>query len=266
MSELQTIPQSPPKTVNIPQSRPSSSSPKLHDLICVGFGTVGLGLAAALQDTDYTQSKTLFLEQKSSFSPSTSTSERLGSSFAHDLATLRSPTSKYTYLNYLCKNGSLDSVVGENGSPFPQTQVFAQYLSWAAQSLNGLVAYGKCVTDVRAVDVGLGNGIQLWAVTVQDVKTGRKEVLATRNVVFAQGKEAVLVRREVDLMSAVEAAKSACAGIEVRQRSRNRLEAGMLTQNQVLQEEKLNSLAVKSGRILRTCFEGDAAFSRRAVL
>lgn len=217
MAEAQIEPQSPPQTVRIPQRQ--SGTPKIHDLVCIGFGTLGLGLAVALQDTDYSQSSTLFLEQNASFVPDlASSATHLTTSFAQDLATLRNPTSKYTYLNYLCEKGDLGAVVGENGSPFPERDVFAGYLSWAAAQLNGLVAYGKCVTDVRAVEVGgLGSGMQLWAVTMRDIASGRKEVLAARNVVFAQGREAVFAQEarktEGGLQSAVEAAKDMCAEV-----------------------------------------------------
>lgn len=131
------------------------------------------------------------------------------------------------------------------------------------------MSYGKIVVDVRPVEVGqLGSGMQLWAVTVRDSASGRSEVLAARNVVFAQGREAAFAQQNSSIESAVEAAKAMCSAqkTEVRFPSeKGRLEYANFGAKATI-EDKLNGLAVQSARILKTSFEGDAAFSKRAVL
>jgi L-ornithine N5-oxygenase len=185
MAEVQIVPQVPPKTVRIPSR--SNPTPQLHDLICIGFGTLGLGLAVALQDTDYSRN-VLFLEQNETFSSSTSGVGNLRSSFAHDLATLRNPTSKFTYLNYLYETGRLDTLIQADSVLGPERELFTKYLSWAATQLGDGVRYGKLVTSVTPVGVmNTDLRVSLWAIEVLDVHSGERELLAARNVVFACG-------------------------------------------------------------------------------
>jgi lysine/ornithine N-monooxygenase len=218
MTEVQIQPQVPPKTVRIPSRAYQVPTPQLYDLITIGFGTLGLGLAVALQDTDYSRN-VLFLEQDPEFLPDVGENRgtHLSTSFAQDLATLRNPTSKFTYLNYLCEIGRLDSVVGPEGSPLPSREEFTKYMCWAARQLSDIVSYGRRVTAVMPVSVG-ELGVNLWAVTILNVETRTSETLATKNVVFAVDREALIAKVEQnkkielgDLSQVVEIAKQVCS-------------------------------------------------------
>ncbi len=73
-----------------------------------------------------------------------------------DLATLRNPNSKYTFLSYLHSQGRLLNFINR-GSMMPPRREFADYLSWAADKVqrDGVqVAYAEEVVGINKADAG----------------------------------------------------------------------------------------------------------------
>jgi len=93
-----------------------------------------------------------------------------------DLATLRSPQSPITFLNYLHSQNRLPAFINR-GSTTPSRKEFADYLGWAAKYVEKqgvAVNYGQ---QVIAVDED-SDGLIL--VTSRGVKDGREHVFKTR--------------------------------------------------------------------------------------
>ena len=88
------------------------SDDELHDLICVGFGPASLAIAVALYDALESKDpmlrshdpKVRFLERQEKFAWHAGMllpRSKMQISFIKDLATLRNPRSRFTFLNYL---------------------------------------------------------------------------------------------------------------------------------------------------------------------
>lgn len=169
-----------------------SNSGTVYDLLCVGFGTAALGLAVALQHGDNKNSKVLFLESKPCFEQTANCDKpHMETCFAQDLASLRDPTSKFTFLNYLHTQGKLENFLTLfSESPYPVRKDFNEYLEWSAKQFGACVEYGREAIDVAPVSKGL----KLWTVTSRDVTTQEKQVYIARNVIMATGGEAKIVQ------------------------------------------------------------------------
>ncbi|KAH8817445.1 L-lysine 6-monooxygenase (NADPH-requiring)-domain-containing protein [Xylogone sp. PMI_703] len=143
------------------------SVPHIYDLVTVGFGNKALALATAIKDHD-TSNNVVFLEQNSSFEEGshdnrdldTESHDVMQNSFMHDLATLRNPTSQFTFLNYLQAQGRLEDFielqseqVREENDGFlrPLKDEFYKYLSWAAGFFGDFVSYGEEVIQVSRI-------------------------------------------------------------------------------------------------------------------
>ena len=114
-----------------------------HDveLLAVGAGPSNLALAVALEELapDLARSSMIVeREQDICWQRGMLFPESLSNtSFLKDLVTLRDPTSKFSFLNYLHVNGRLDHFINM-ASFVPYRTEVAGYLSWVARSL-GLV-------------------------------------------------------------------------------------------------------------------------------
>jgi L-ornithine N5-oxygenase len=96
----------------------------------------------------------MFLEQQAAFGWHTDTlteGARLQVSFLKDLVTLRDPTSRFSFLNYLKERGRLEEFA--NLRTFhPTRREFNDYFSWAADILSYMTSYGARVLSVRPVE------------------------------------------------------------------------------------------------------------------
>ena len=80
-------------------------------------------------------------------------------SFLKDLATLRNPSSPFTFLSYLHEHNRLLSFINR-GSTIPTRREFADYLRWAAEKVKSLgiqVFYGE---EVVSLESPYGTSIQ----------------------------------------------------------------------------------------------------------
>ena len=130
----------------------------VHDLIGIGFGPSNIALAIALEEKRHAGSPfdALFIEKQLSFAwhPHMLLDHaHMQISFLKDLATLRNPTSRFTFINYLHEKGRLTDFVNLK-SFFPSRHEFNDYLSWAAEQFDDACAYGEEVFEVLPEEKG----------------------------------------------------------------------------------------------------------------
>jgi len=132
--------------------------PHVHDLVGIGFGPSNVALAIALEEKRHAGRPfdTLFIEKQLSFAwhPHMLLDQaHMQISFMKDLATLRNPTSRFTFINYLHEKGRLTDFVNLK-SFFPSRHEFNDYLSWAAEQFEDACAYGEEVFEVLPEERG----------------------------------------------------------------------------------------------------------------
>lgn len=195
-------PENQPHNVNSPPSRNShlrrTSPEDVHDLICVGFGPASLAVAVALHDFmeagkipkpgNGTGPKVLFLEKQRKFAWHAGMllpGAKMQISFIKDMASLRDPTSKFTFLNYLHQNDRL--VEFTNLSTFLPARVeYEDYLRWCASHFTDVVRYDNEVVSVSPA-VAAGSPVSNFTVTSKNVRTGATTTYRTKNVLVAIG-------------------------------------------------------------------------------
>lgn len=158
-----------------------------YDLVCIGFGPASLAIAIALHDRGI-NAKVLYIEKQQSFiwhAGMLLPDARMQISFLKDLATLRDPTSHFTFVNYLKSKNRL--VAFTNLSTFlPLREEYNDYMSWCASHFDDQVRYGHETTSVSAADHQDGP-IKTWQVTSKNTKTNQTSTLTARGVVIAIG-------------------------------------------------------------------------------
>lgn len=164
------------------------------DILGVGFGPSNLALSAYIQETNEgrrsngnSELKSMFFDRQDGFhwhKDMLIDGATMQVSFLKDLVTLRNPTSRFSFLNYLKLKGRLEDFI--NLKTFHPTRVeYADYLKWVSTQLASNVQYG-CQID----DVGLGvnsDGGQCIAVTVRNLFTEKVKTYTTRNLVLGTG-------------------------------------------------------------------------------
>ncbi|KAJ3714006.1 putative L-ornithine-N5-monooxygenase [Lentinula guzmanii] len=185
-----------------------SSSSTIYDLIGVGFGPSNLALSGALiekwttpsNDSEKSFRTVLFLERQPSFQWHPGMllpGAQMQISFLKDLATLRSPQSALTFVNYLHSHGRLTAFINR-GSFTPSRREFADYLGWAARYVeeHGVnVNYGQ---EVVAIDESSDG---LIIVTSRSITDGRLNIHITRNLVLSPGGSARIPNVVLPLMN-----------------------------------------------------------------
>ncbi|MFJ8159293.1 lysine N(6)-hydroxylase/L-ornithine N(5)-oxygenase family protein [Streptomyces sp. NPDC096136] len=164
----------------------------IFDILGVGFGPSNLSLAAAIDEHNSTVPSTplraVFVERKRSFGWHEGMlldQATMQVSFLKDLAAMRNPRSRFTFLTYLHERGRLVDFVNHK-TLFPLRIEFHDYLEWVAGQFTDLVHYGDEVVDVRPVEA---DGKIAWLdVVSRDVDDPTVEVVRrTRNLVIASG-------------------------------------------------------------------------------
>ncbi|WP_370370972.1 lysine N(6)-hydroxylase/L-ornithine N(5)-oxygenase family protein [Catenulispora sp. GP43] len=174
-------------------------------MIGIGFGPANLALAVALAETQTPTGtgtgaetaqgapapartlpgRTLFFERKPRFGwhqDMLIEGATMQVAFLKDLATMRNPTSTFTYISYLHSRHRLADFINSK-SFYPYRVEYHDYLEWAAQRLDHLVRYDSEVVAVRArYEDGIADLLEV------DVRTqGRTRTHLTRNVVIGAG-------------------------------------------------------------------------------
>ena len=111
-------------------------------------------------------------------------------SFLKDLATLRNPQSKFTFLNYLHSVGRLVQFV--NLSTFlPLREEYNEYMTWCAKHFEADVRYGRETTAIDPIYAPNGekgqSKVHQWRVTSRDISTNETTTVSARHVVIAVG-------------------------------------------------------------------------------
>ena len=165
----------------------SSDSNEILDLVCVGFGPASLAIAVALYDQGV-NAKIVFTERQQNFQWHAGMllpNARMQISFMKDLATLRDPRSKFTFVNYLKAKDRL--VAFTNLSTFfPLREEYNDYLTWCASHFERDVRYGLETINVSPV-TGHQKPVRSWQVVSQNVVTHERSILTARHVVVAVG-------------------------------------------------------------------------------
>ena len=148
-----------------------NESTEVYDLLGIGFGPANLAITVALLEhwdqhkaagTEPTIKKACFVERHPRFSWHPGMllpGSRMQISFLKDLATLRNPSSKLTFLSYLHAHGRLPAFINR-GADTPTRREYADYMSWAASRVQELagealnVRFGEDVVSVQSLDGG----------------------------------------------------------------------------------------------------------------
>lgn len=159
----------------------------VYDLVGVGFGPANLALAVALEERGQAGGGAVFLERRDRFAwhPGMLLEDAtMQVSFLKDLATLRNPTSRYTFLSYLHERGRLVDFVNQK-SFFPTRIEFHDYLEWAAARFHGAVRYG--IEALETLPVTRDGRVEALDVIARSAGSGERLALRTRNLVVASG-------------------------------------------------------------------------------
>jgi L-ornithine N5-monooxygenase len=160
------------------------------DILGVGFGPANLALAVALAEAPgQARPNALFIEQKNQFTWHPGMlleGSRAQVPFFKDLATMRNPTSRFSYLNWLHERGLLFQFVASRDFT-PMRSELDAYYRWAAGHFTDQVRYGQSVVALRPGTAGPGGRIQLIRAELADVATGELTTVLTRAAVLAPG-------------------------------------------------------------------------------
>lgn len=161
-----------------------------HDLIGIGFGPSNIALAIALQEHPAARAfDMLFIERQPGFAwhpDMLLEHSHMQISFLKDLATLRNPTSRFTFINYLHEKQRLPEFI--NLKTFhPSRHEFNDYLAWAAAQFDDRCLYGEEVLEVLPVPpVRHGDEVQQLKVRSRDA-AGRLQERTARNLIVSIG-------------------------------------------------------------------------------
>ena len=165
-----------------------------YDVIGLGFGPANLAIAVALDEDRRVREHGLrycFLEKKPAFEwhgGMLLDDSRMQISFLKDLATLRNPSSRYTFVSYLHEKRRLEAFI--NISTFtPSRLEYNDYLGWAAAQFTDRVHYGEEVIGVEPV---LDGGDVTRVKVISRLADGRTRARITRNLVVSIGGEPVV--------------------------------------------------------------------------
>ncbi|GAA0621426.1 lysine N(6)-hydroxylase/L-ornithine N(5)-oxygenase family protein [Kribbella sandramycini] len=163
------------------------------DILGIGFGPSNLSLAIAIEEMndrrpDGGRLTARFVDTRPRFGwhdgmllPGVT----MQISFLKDLVSMRTPTSSFTFLNYLQEQGRLTDFINLK-TFFPTRREFHGYLSWAASRIGVPVSYGTRATRID------WNG-ERFEVTLESVDDAAQVTrIAARNVVLGSGIRPVL--------------------------------------------------------------------------
>ena len=144
----------------------------IHDLIGIGFGPSNIALAIALDEKrrDGRRVDAMFIEKQAGFAwhkDMMLDQAHMQISFMKDLATLRNPTSRFTFINYLHEKKRLQDFINLK-TFFPSRHEFNDYLGWAASQFEDACVYGEEVFEVLPEKEGHGGEVSLLRVRSRD--------------------------------------------------------------------------------------------------
>ncbi|KAF2084779.1 L-ornithine 5-monooxygenase (L-ornithine N(5)-oxygenase) [Saccharata proteae CBS 121410] len=175
---------------------------ELHDLVCVGFGPASLAIAVALHDAieasgaDGLSSlggrppKVAFLEKQPRFawhSGMLLEGAKMQITFLKDMATMRNPRSKFTFINYLHSNQRLVEFMNMD-TFLPARIEYEDYMRWCANHFEDVVNYDSEVLSVVPEKTTVDSiAIDSFVIKSRNNATGDVSTRRARNVVIATG-------------------------------------------------------------------------------
>lgn len=165
---------------------------EVYDVVGIGFGPSNLALAIALEEhranIPAQPISATFFERQPAFGwhrnmllPATT----MQISFLKDLATLRNPVSRYSFVSYLHSSGRLTQFVN-NQDFFPTRQEFHQYLEWVEASFKHQISYSSEVRAIQLPEEAKAGVADYAQLVISDTGGGTRLVNA-RNVVVSTG-------------------------------------------------------------------------------
>lgn len=158
-----------------------------YDVVGIGFGPANLAIAIALEEqAELDGLRYCFLEKQPRFEwhgGMLLEGTRMQVSFLKDLATLRNPASRFTFVNYLHDQRRLDSFINM-GTFFPTRVEYNDYMRWAADQFSNRVHYGQEVIAIEPVEQG---GEVEWVRIRSRQADGSETEVFTRNLVIGIG-------------------------------------------------------------------------------
>lgn len=161
----------------------------IYDMIGIGFGPANLAIAIALDEHRPPGGRHLqccFLEKQPAFEwhgGMLLKNTHLQVSFMKDLVTLRNPTSRYSFVNYLHQKKRLESFINL-GTFFPSRVEYNDYMRWASDAFRDQVHYGE---EVIAVDPLDDNGQVEWLTVRSRCTDGTLRERRARAVIIGVG-------------------------------------------------------------------------------
>lgn len=160
----------------------------VYDYLGVGFGPSNLALAIATRECLPGPARPItgFLEKKPAFNWHEGMlidGSTMQISFLKDLATLRDPRSRFTFINYLKEQGRLEDFINIQ-TFFPTREEYNDYLGWAASHFEDQVRYGQAVESVEPwLEQGQLQGVEV----ISRNRAGEARQSRTRNLVLGVG-------------------------------------------------------------------------------
>lgn len=179
---------------NLTAQLPHGVTPNTVDILGIGFGPTNLSLAIAIEENnqnlpDKQRLSARFLEAKPEFSWHNGMllpNATMQISFLKDLVSLRTPTSPYTFVNYLHEKQRLSDFINLK-TFFPSRKEFHDYLLWAAKRTSAPVSYG---TAAKQIEWHAGRFAVRTAQTAN--ANAPTDTVFARNIVIGMGYRPVL--------------------------------------------------------------------------
>lgn len=165
---------------------------EIYDLFCVGFGPAGLAIAIALNDhPDGKSLKAHFIESQPQYAWHPGMlipGYKMQVSFLKDLVTMRDPTSKFSFLNFMHSQNRLVDFFALY-SFLPLRSEMNQYMSWCASHFSDKVSYSSVGVNVEPYFLPGSDGetIEILKVNYKNTLTGEMKFGLTKNLVIATG-------------------------------------------------------------------------------
>uniref|UniRef100_UPI003BABBB2B lysine N(6)-hydroxylase/L-ornithine N(5)-oxygenase family protein n=1 Tax=Stappia sp. TaxID=1870903 RepID=UPI003BABBB2B len=168
-----------------------------HDLVGIGFGPSHLAIAVAAQEMEaegaYSGAQPVFLEKRREvvWHPDMLLPDsKLQVNFLKDLALMRNPQSRFTFLSYLFEQKRLHEFINLR-TFFPSRQEFSDYYLWVAKFFGRQVAYGVEVDAIEPVE-GKDGIVRTLRLVGHEVETGKPLAWRARNVSVGLGGKPVM--------------------------------------------------------------------------
>ncbi|HET8681952.1 MAG TPA: SidA/IucD/PvdA family monooxygenase [Micromonosporaceae bacterium] len=158
----------------------------MYDAIGAGLGPANMALLTAVEERRLGGAEVpavLVLEAHAEFNWHAGMllpRARCQVSFLKDLATMRNPTSPFTFVNYLHQHGRLAAFLNLRDT-MPSRVEFNHYLRWVAEQVGGLVRYGERVERVEPV-AGPGGEVTALAVHARELASGAERTYLARHL------------------------------------------------------------------------------------